>query len=140
MAGGADPARERRRHGQAGRSRQHPAGERRVQLHEVRVPDDPGVAGARHRPAGHLRLRRPAGDEEDRRDGRGALRDGRAAQPDGPVATAVNVHFAASTPNFLILEYHPDDTQPAQGPAEGAADGEGRLHARCRPSRVSGSS
>jgi galactonate dehydratase len=32
--------------------------------------------------------------------------------PMGPVATAVNVHFAASTPNFLILEYHPDDTGP----------------------------
>jgi galactonate dehydratase len=29
--------------------------------------------------------------------------------PMGPVATAVNVHFAASTPNFLILEYTPDD-------------------------------
>lgn len=32
--------------------------------------------------------------------------------PMGPVATTVNVHFAASTPNFLILEYHPDDTVP----------------------------
>ncbi|TAK25989.1 MAG: galactonate dehydratase [Chloroflexota bacterium] len=30
--------------------------------------------------------------------------------PMGPVATAVNVHFAASTPNFLILEYTADDT------------------------------
>jgi galactonate dehydratase len=30
--------------------------------------------------------------------------------PCGPVATAVNVHYAATTPNFLILEYHPDDT------------------------------
>ena len=29
--------------------------------------------------------------------------------PCGPVATAVNVHFAASTQNFLVLEYHPDD-------------------------------
>lgn len=29
--------------------------------------------------------------------------------PCGPVATAVNVHFAASTQNFIILEYHPDD-------------------------------
>lgn len=29
--------------------------------------------------------------------------------PMGPVATAVNVHFAAATPNFLILEYIPDD-------------------------------
>jgi galactonate dehydratase len=29
--------------------------------------------------------------------------------PLGPIATAVNVHFAASTHNFLILEYHPDD-------------------------------
>ena len=24
----------------------------------------------------------------------------------------INVHFAASTPNFLILEYHPDDASP----------------------------
>jgi galactonate dehydratase len=30
--------------------------------------------------------------------------------PMGPLATMVNVHFAASTPNFLILEYHPDDS------------------------------
>ncbi len=29
--------------------------------------------------------------------------------PMGPVANAVNVHFAASTSNFFILEYHPDD-------------------------------
>ena len=29
-----------------------------------------------------------------------------------PVATAVNVHFAASTQNFFILEYHPDDESP----------------------------
>ncbi len=32
--------------------------------------------------------------------------------PCGPVATAVNVHFAASTTNFLILEYHADDESP----------------------------
>ena len=32
--------------------------------------------------------------------------------PCGPVATAVNVHFAASTQNFLVLEYHPDDESP----------------------------
>jgi galactonate dehydratase len=32
--------------------------------------------------------------------------------PVGPLATVVNVHFAASTPNFLILEYHPDDESP----------------------------
>jgi galactonate dehydratase len=32
--------------------------------------------------------------------------------PLGPVANAVNVHFAASTPNFAILEYHPDDAGP----------------------------
>lgn len=32
--------------------------------------------------------------------------------PMGPVATAVNVHFAASTQNFFILEYHPDDESP----------------------------
>ncbi len=34
--------------------------------------------------------------------------------PCGPVATAVNVHFAASTSNFLILEYHADDEGPRQ--------------------------
>lgn len=32
--------------------------------------------------------------------------------PCGPVATAVNVHFAASTQNFVVLEYHPDDEAP----------------------------
>jgi galactonate dehydratase len=32
--------------------------------------------------------------------------------PLGPIATAVNTHFAASTHNFLILEYHPDDSGP----------------------------
>jgi galactonate dehydratase len=32
--------------------------------------------------------------------------------PMGPVATAVNVHVAAAIPNFLILEYHPDDAPP----------------------------
>lgn len=32
--------------------------------------------------------------------------------PCGPVATAVNVHFAASTQNFVVLEYHPDDQSP----------------------------
>ena len=29
--------------------------------------------------------------------------------PLGPLATVVNVHFSATAPNFLILEYHPDD-------------------------------
>lgn len=32
--------------------------------------------------------------------------------PLGPVSTAVAVQFAASTPNFLILEYQPDQTGP----------------------------
>jgi galactonate dehydratase len=32
--------------------------------------------------------------------------------PMGPLATVVNLHFAASTPNFLILEYIPDDVSP----------------------------
>ena len=32
--------------------------------------------------------------------------------PVGPLATVVNVHFSASTPNFMILEYHPDDESP----------------------------
>ena len=32
--------------------------------------------------------------------------------PLGPLATAINVHFAATTHNFLILEYHSDDEPP----------------------------
>jgi galactonate dehydratase len=32
--------------------------------------------------------------------------------PLGPIATAVNTHFAAATHSFLILEYHPDDAGP----------------------------
>ncbi|MCC6626452.1 MAG: galactonate dehydratase [Chloroflexi bacterium] len=32
--------------------------------------------------------------------------------PMGPVATAANVHLAATCPNFLILEYIPDDRPP----------------------------
>jgi galactonate dehydratase len=32
--------------------------------------------------------------------------------PLGPVSTAVGVHFAASTPNFLILEYRIDSEPP----------------------------
>jgi galactonate dehydratase len=34
--------------------------------------------------------------------------------PLGPVSTAVAVQFAASTPNFLILEYQPDQTGPSR--------------------------
>ena len=34
--------------------------------------------------------------------------------PLGPVSTAVAVQFAASTPNFLILEYQPDQHGPAR--------------------------
>jgi galactonate dehydratase len=34
--------------------------------------------------------------------------------PLGPVSTAVAVHFAASTPNFLILEYQPDQSGPSR--------------------------
>jgi len=32
--------------------------------------------------------------------------------PMGPVATAVNVHLATAIPNFLVLEYIPDDKPP----------------------------
>ena len=32
--------------------------------------------------------------------------------PNGPVGTAVCTHIAVSTPNFLILEYKPDDRPP----------------------------
>ena len=46
--------------------------------------------------------------------------------PMGPLATMVNVHFAASTPNFLILEYHPDDAAPRRVVREGARSGRRR--------------
>jgi len=39
--------------------------------------------------------------------------------PLGPLATMVNIHFAASTPNFLVLEYHPDDTSPRKDLIQG---------------------
>jgi galactonate dehydratase len=39
--------------------------------------------------------------------------------PLGPLATVVNIHFAASTPNFVILEYHPDDTSPRKDLVKG---------------------
>ena len=32
--------------------------------------------------------------------------------PMGPLATVINTHFAACTPNFLILEYNADDRSP----------------------------
>jgi len=32
--------------------------------------------------------------------------------PMGPLATVINVHLAASIPNFLVLEYTPDDRSP----------------------------
>ncbi|MEX0677920.1 MAG: mandelate racemase/muconate lactonizing enzyme family protein [Pirellulales bacterium] len=34
--------------------------------------------------------------------------------PMGPISTAVSAHFAISTPNFLILEYVPDDEPPSR--------------------------
>jgi galactonate dehydratase len=39
--------------------------------------------------------------------------------PLSPLATLVNIHFAASTPNFLILEYHPDDESPRKDLVQG---------------------
>ena len=46
--------------------------------------------------------------------------------PMSPLATAVNVHFAASTPNFYILEYARAGFGRAQERAERAADGQER--------------
>ena len=34
--------------------------------------------------------------------------------PLGPISTAVSAHFAVSTPNFLILEYVPDQQGPSR--------------------------
>jgi galactonate dehydratase len=41
--------------------------------------------------------------------------------PLSPLATIINIHFAASTPNFLILEYHPDDESPRKDLVMGEA-------------------
>ena len=57
--------------------------------------------------------------------------------PMSPLATAINVHFAASTPNFHILEYSGAGFRGAQGRAEGAADGaQGRLHRHPEQARL----
>ena len=94
----------------------------------------------RHHPARHLLRRRPAGAEEDRRDGRGVTTSTVAPHnPMGPVATAVNVHFAACTPNFLILEYHPDDQAPAPRPDRRADEAGRRLPRAADQARASGS-
>ena len=34
--------------------------------------------------------------------------------PMGPISTAISAHFAVSTPNFLILEYVPDNEGPSR--------------------------
>jgi len=39
--------------------------------------------------------------------------------PLGPLATLINIHFAACTPNFVILEYHPDDESPRKDLVKG---------------------
>ena len=54
----------------------------------------------------HSRVRRGSHDPAESLDRRSPLGDR------GPLATVVNVHFTACTPNFLILEYHPDDEAP----------------------------
>ena len=46
--------------------------------------------------------------------------------PMSPLATAVNVHFAASTPNFLILEYRASRLRRVQGRPQRAHHGQGR--------------
>lgn len=50
--------------------------------------------------------------------------------PLGPLATAANVHFAAATTNFSILEYKPDDVSWCPDPCL-PADG----HLDLRPDR-----
>ena len=39
--------------------------------------------------------------------------------PLSPLATVVNVHFAACTPNFVVLGYHPDDESPCKDLVKG---------------------
>lgn len=39
--------------------------------------------------------------------------------PLSPLATLVNIHFAACTPNFVILEYQPDDRSPRKDLVQG---------------------
>src|SRR5579862_5567580 len=80
---GADPDGEHRRAGDAEAEDPDSAGDRRMPEHEIRFPADPGEAGGRYYPAGHLPGGRDHGTEEDRGDGGGALRGGGAAQSDG---------------------------------------------------------
>ncbi|MDW6065464.1 enolase C-terminal domain-like protein [Streptomyces sp. FXJ1.4098] len=42
--------------------------------------------------------------------------------PLGPLATAANVHFAAATTNFDILEYKPDDVSWCPTPTSPSMD------------------
>ena len=57
-------------------------------------------------------MRRADGDEEDRGDRRGELRRRRPAQPHGARGDGGQRALRASTPNFAILEYNPDDRGP----------------------------
>ena len=64
------------------------------------------IPGARYRPARCLRLRRDHGEMKKI----AAMAEAQYMMvaphnPMSPLATMVNIHFAASTPNFLILEY-----------------------------------
>ena len=58
---------------------------------------------------GHLPRRRHQRAEEDRRDGRGLLHQGRAAQPERPGRDGGVGHLSAAIPNFLILETAKDE-------------------------------
>ncbi len=60
-------------------ARHRAAGQRRMQLHQIRIPAAAARPGTRHHPARYLPLWRRAGDEEDRGHGRGPLRDGGSA-------------------------------------------------------------
>ena len=63
-----------------------------------------------HHPSGPGDLRRHSGDQEDRRRRAGVRRRRwRCTSPGTPVSCMANVHCAAATENFLVLENHSVD-------------------------------
>ena len=101
-----------------------PAGHGRVAVHPFRIPRAHGRAGRRHHPAGHLRVRRPARDAQDRGDRRGALRHHGAAQPHG-----TRGHGRQRALRGGHAQFQDPRVRPARG------HGMGAVHHRSLPAR-----
>ena len=98
----------------------------RVQLHQVRVSRSDQHPGARHHSARHLRLRRHVGDEENRRDGRGAVHGGGAAQPHEPSGGGGQRPLCRLHPELPDPRIPGPGSRRLQGRAQRAHHGQGR--------------